>query len=130
MNLDGENGRCRNHFSASPMRKSPFLVAAVVFGLALLPARPLPAAKPSDPAQDLDAQVEEMFKKLDANGDGYIDREEYGAKHASRFDKIDANGDGKIDRAEMKAWLEKREDRPTRPGKEIRRGRGKADEKT
>ena len=44
-----------------------------------------------------------MMARLDANGDGAIDREEFRAQAVRRFDRMDANKDGKIDPAERQA---------------------------
>jgi len=44
-----------------------------------------------------------MFARLDTNGDGIVDREEYRAQAAQRFDRMDTNKDGKIDAAERQA---------------------------
>jgi len=44
-----------------------------------------------------------MFARLDTNGDGVIDREEYRALAAQRFDRMDTNKDGKVDAAERQA---------------------------
>jgi Ca2+-binding EF-hand superfamily protein len=44
-----------------------------------------------------------MFARMDANGDGVIDREEYREIAARRFDMMDTNKDGKIDAAERDA---------------------------
>ncbi len=44
-----------------------------------------------------------MFARLDTNGDGVIDREEFRAQAAQRFDRMDTNKDGKIDPAERQA---------------------------
>ena len=44
-----------------------------------------------------------MFARLDTNGDGVIDREEYRALAARRFDRMDTNKDGKVDAAERQA---------------------------
>jgi hypothetical protein len=44
-----------------------------------------------------------MFARMDSNGDGVIDREEYRAIAIRRFDMMDANKDGKIDAAEREA---------------------------
>jgi hypothetical protein len=115
--------------SAAPVKRARYLFSIAAAALVWFAAAPLHAIKP-DPTQGLDTQVDEIFEKLDTNRDGFIDRQEFGEKHAERFDKIDANGDGKIDRAEMKSWLQKKEDRSTRPGKDIRRGRGKSAAKT
>jgi len=44
-----------------------------------------------------------MFARLDANGDGVVDREEYRAWAGQRFDRMDANKDGTIDADERQA---------------------------
>jgi Ca2+-binding EF-hand superfamily protein len=44
-----------------------------------------------------------MFARMDANGDGVVDREEFRAVALRRFDTMDANKDGKIDAAEREA---------------------------
>ena len=41
------------------------------------------------------------MKKLDADGDGKITREEFDKQHAAMFEKMDANKDGVIDADEM-----------------------------
>ncbi len=42
-----------------------------------------------------------LFKKFDANGDGFITKEEYFAFIDQRFEKMDLNGDGTITKAEL-----------------------------
>lgn len=49
--------------------------------------------------------------QIDANGDGIIDREEFGAMALKRFDKTDANSDGVVTRDERAAVREAREAR-------------------
>lgn len=44
-----------------------------------------------------------MFARLDANGDGFVSRDEYRAWAGERFDRMDANKDGKIDPEERQA---------------------------
>ncbi|MEO5492788.1 MAG: EF-hand domain-containing protein [Sphingomonas sp.] len=44
-----------------------------------------------------------MMARLDANGDGAVDRSEFRAQAARRFDRVDANKDGQIDPAERQA---------------------------
>ena len=44
-----------------------------------------------------------MFEKIDANGDGYIDRAEIQAARDARFAAADTNGDGALSSDEMKA---------------------------
>jgi Ca2+-binding EF-hand superfamily protein len=49
----------------------------------------------------------ERFKKMDANGNGVIDRDEFRGP-TEVFDKIDADGSGTLTKEEMKAAHEKR----------------------
>ena len=72
------------------------------------PKPPAPSeGKPSSPAGGVDpkARLEEMFKKMDANGDGKISKEEYIAfekqQAEERFAKIDVNNNGSIDKQEF-----------------------------
>ncbi len=68
------------------------LMAASVAGAALA-AAPKPEQKPAP-------------VRLDANGDGAIDRQEAAAhpRLAQRFDELDKNKDGKLSRDEMPRW--------------------------
>ncbi|MEZ5832151.1 MAG: EF-hand domain-containing protein [Dongiaceae bacterium] len=49
-----------------------------------------------------------MFERADANGDGFVTKDEFAASRATFFTKLDANGDGFIDQAELdkarEAW--------------------------
>lgn len=45
----------------------------------------------------------DMWKKMDANSDGSVTREEFDKMHGGMFDKMDANKDGKITKEEMMA---------------------------
>lgn len=79
------------------------------------PRRPMgePGATPPPPADGgassplpppgAGGRGERMFARLDTNGDGAIDREEFRAQAAQRFDRVDTNKDGKIDAAERQA---------------------------
>ena len=57
-----------------------------------------------------------MFARLDTNGDGVIDRDEYRAQAAQRFDRMDTNKDGKVDAAERQAAREAMEQMRGRRG--------------
>jgi len=46
---------------------------------------------------------ENMFEKMDTDGDGVISPEEHSAKAERRFKKMDADGDGKVTREEIKS---------------------------
>jgi len=49
-----------------------------------------------------------MFERSDANGDGFVTKDEFAAGRTSFFAKLDANGDGAIDQSELdkarEAW--------------------------
>jgi Ca2+-binding EF-hand superfamily protein len=63
------------------------------------------------------AKAEELFKKLDKNGDGKLSKEEFSAhgkdpkKAEAHFDKIDTDRNGSISPDEFKAFLKKMEER-------------------
>ncbi|MBK7092025.1 MAG: EF-hand domain-containing protein [bacterium] len=74
---------------------------------------------------------EEMFAKMNTNGDEYVDKAEFSSFHqqltgktddAGRLDemfaKIDTDGDGKISKAEDTAFLASMKDRPAPPPSE------------
>ncbi|MDB5681880.1 MAG: hypothetical protein JWO16_1685 [Sphingomonas bacterium] len=65
---------------------------------AIPPPPPADGAAPPPPARG-----GRMMARLDTNGDGMIDRNEFRAQAERRFDRIDANKDGKIDPAERQA---------------------------
>lgn len=51
-----------------------------------------------------------MLKKMDADGDGMISKDEFMAAHEEKFNKMDADGDGFLTEDEMKAsWKDKKE---------------------
>ncbi len=69
--------------------------ALVLTGPAVLPA--LAQTAPPPPAK------EGHFAKLDANGDGFIDKSEAKGPLAEHFDAIDTDHDGRLSRDELKA---------------------------
>jgi Ca2+-binding EF-hand superfamily protein len=47
------------------------------------------------------------FEKADANGDGYVDAEEFNASGVKmEFEKLDKDGDGKLNKKEYSVALE------------------------
>jgi Ca2+-binding EF-hand superfamily protein len=42
-----------------------------------------------------------MFGRVDANGDGFVSKDEFGAGRTAMFAKLDANGDGAVDQPEL-----------------------------
>lgn len=56
----------------------------------------------------------------DANGDGFISREELPQQMQRRFDQMDANGDGSVDENEIDEMLR---NRPGQPGGRVGQGR-------
>jgi Ca2+-binding EF-hand superfamily protein len=62
-------------------------------------------------AEDRAKRSAEMFKKADANGDGFLSEDEAGKSApflAKNFKAIDANNDGKLSQDEIRAWGEAR----------------------
>lgn len=60
---------------------------------------------------------EEMFKRMDKDGDGSLSKEEAPERMKEHFDEIDSDKDGKLTQDELKAHREKRmKDREGRPG--------------
>ncbi len=97
------------------MKTKYFVLATVIAsscGFSILSAAdtpPPPASegrKPDGPPQggDPKARMEEVWKRMDTNGDGNITKEEFvssASKEAGeRFAKMDTNGDGSISKAE------------------------------
>ena len=60
-----------------------------------------------------------MFDRTDANGDGFVTKDEFATGRNTMFTKLDANGDGAIDQAEIdkarEAWHQ-RKDKPASDG--------------
>ena len=79
------------------------------------PPPPPPPAGPGGPTER-GPMGARMFARMDANGDGVVDREEYRAVMLRRFDRIDTNKDGKIDAEEREAARDAMMDRMGGPG--------------
>ena len=85
------------------------------------------------------ADPEAIFKKLDANNDGSVTKEEYMAskkaqkdtdKAGKHFDKLDANKDGKLTKEEMSAGEKgKKGDAPAAPAAPAKPDEKKPDSK-
>jgi Ca2+-binding EF-hand superfamily protein len=56
-------------------------------------------------ARFLAQSPEELIKRLDKNGDGFLQKDELPPRLAENFATFDKNGDGKLDRGEVEAML-------------------------
>jgi Ca2+-binding EF-hand superfamily protein len=78
------------------MRRSFALVLSTALGLTVLSGADLADKGPG------------LFERSDANGDGFVSKDEFAAGRATMFGKLDANADGAIDQAEIEkareAW--------------------------
>ncbi|HEY2574043.1 MAG TPA: EF-hand domain-containing protein, partial [Verrucomicrobiaceae bacterium] len=93
------------------MKTKMFLLAAAFgSGIAMLgaqdaPKRPQPPGGDGRPGGDPQARFDEAFKKMDANGDGKISKEEFiefSKKDAEeRFSKMDASGTGSLSKEQI-----------------------------
>lgn len=59
-------------------------------------------------------RAERMHKWLDRDGDGFVSAEELAATQNKRFAKMDANGDGVLDKDEMRSSRRHMKDRAVR----------------
>jgi Ca2+-binding EF-hand superfamily protein len=65
-------------------------------------------AKSPASATDTDREVNALLRRLDANQDGKISKEEAaGRPLAKRFDALDRNKDGYLDRSELTTWVQR-----------------------
>ncbi|WP_448101987.1 hypothetical protein [Luteibacter jiangsuensis] len=81
------------------MSKTPYLLAATL--LVVSTSSFAQSERAAQAKQDMQARL----KAADANGDGFIDRQEAEAglpRIAKNFDKIDTNQDGKLSPSELK----------------------------
>jgi collagen type III alpha len=79
-----------------------------------LKARPPGAGGPGGPG-GARPNPEDIFKRLDKNGDGKIAKDEAPERIAANFEKLDANKDGFITPEELKAARPGGPDAPRRP---------------
>jgi hypothetical protein len=69
---------------------------------AMPPPPPADGAAPPPPPPPA-GNGNRLMTRLDANGDGSVDRNEFRAQAARRFDRVDANKDGTLDADERQA---------------------------
>jgi Ca2+-binding EF-hand superfamily protein len=81
------------------MKKEILIAAAVMFPLGVF-------AESDAPDTSVTPTVQESFKSLDTNHDGYISPQEAKAnsKLSDQWNTADANGDGKIEESEFSAF--------------------------
>jgi len=60
-------------------------------------------ADDAKPQGGVSRDLEQQFKALDRNGDGYLSRDEVAESMKSGFEAADKNRDGKLDMAEFQA---------------------------
>lgn len=61
-------------------------------------------------------RAERMHKWLDRDGDGFVSAEEFAAMQNKRFSRMDANGDGVIDKEEMRSRRHMKDRSARKPG--------------
>lgn len=100
------------------------LVAVLAGCFSVLRAEDPPQPPPGGPR----GNPEEFFKRMDANNDGKITKEEFLAfakKEAEeRFKQMDTSGDGKMDKKEIAAAVEKMKEHMNPDGKTGPKGKG------
>jgi hypothetical protein len=104
------------------MRKLTIALSAVALSAVTLTAPFAARAEPSPRHEqgfghgpttraELLAHIDEIFARLDVNGDGKLDQADRDARKAQVFDRLDTDGNGSIDRAEFDAAGGKRHER-------------------
>ncbi|MCE9519731.1 MAG: EF-hand domain-containing protein [Verrucomicrobia bacterium] len=88
------------------MKPKLFLLAAAISsGIAMLHAQDAPKPPQAPGGGDPKARMDEAFKKMDANGDGKVSKEEFlefSKKEAeARFSKMDAAGSGSVTKEQL-----------------------------
>ncbi len=90
------------------MRPCLFFTVACFITLraaAQAPEKPAPKEVPPETKKLFQSTPEEFIKRFDKNMNGTLEKDELPPKLAERFEKVDANGDGKLDRKEVAQWL-------------------------
>jgi len=90
--------------STTLLSVSLFLTSATVFAAAEESAAP--EAAPAASGTDMSTQMDEMFKKLDTNHDGMIDKKEAKADKALAKDFKKIAKKGKLDQENFNKWQE------------------------
>jgi Ca2+-binding EF-hand superfamily protein len=86
------------------MYRSPLVLLLLLVGPAAAFAQsPAPKQPPPQLAFWLKGTPDDILKRYDKNGDGYLSREELPPFLRPQFDKLDRNKDGKLDRQEIAA---------------------------
>jgi Ca2+-binding EF-hand superfamily protein len=70
------------------------------------PGKDAPKKVPPAVAELLKGTPEEFIKRFDKNKDGFVSKDELPPFLAAAFEKVDANGDGKLDRKEVAELLQ------------------------
>ncbi len=78
--------------------------------------RPMPRPEGNRPEGD-GQRRDELFNRMDKNGDGKLSKDEAPDRLRENFDRVDKNKDGFVDRAELRELFERGEgERPKREG--------------
>lgn len=97
------------------MRKLTIAISAMALSAATLSfpftasAQPGPDREPPTRAE-VESRADEMFAKLDVNGDGVLTKDDREAKFAERFAEADTDGNGQLSQEEAAAAHENRRD--------------------
>lgn len=78
---------------------SNFVIILIILA-AMIIAAPVAAQPGGGMAQSF------IFRKMDSNGDGKVDQQEYHAAMQARFDQTDVNKDGQLTQEELAARME------------------------
>ena len=84
------------------------LLAATVTAVLVVGAASMLMAQEPERRMDRTHQGMQMMKRMDADGNGEISREEFMQAHEKMFDAMDENGDGTLDQEELSAMMRKK----------------------